>query len=330
MALLEMSEQYFENLKNRNVEERVEIELLRFSVPCIMTEEEPAITEQTVENFHGCYLLRSNSENKYYRGRTYIGYTVDPNRRQKQHNRGRKFGGACRTNNRGPWQVVVIVYGFMTNIAALQFEWAWQHPDESRRLRHSTKKTKKENALAYRLRVMAEMLSVDPWRRQALTVQWLSVEFQIDFPTNLQPPSHMTVLSGAVKTRKVTAPVTPAGKDTGRAVKTFPESTADVAIVAEDIVLSCGVCKASVEKSEQVTCLVSSCSTRFHLICLAKIFSLDDELLLPLRGSCPTCKTPVLWADLVRFRNGHYRDGIVEIQGAQALAEDVPEDAGAD
>ena len=69
-------------------------------------------------------------------------------------------------------------------------------------------------------------------------------EYQIEFPAHLQPPAHMAILNGAVRTRKVTSPGTPVGED-GRVIKTFPETSAgDVAIVAEvtHAGINCFVC----------------------------------------------------------------------------------------
>ena len=49
-------------------------------------------------NFHGCYLLVAKSPRS--KGRTYIGYTVNPTRRIKQHNSGVQHGGARRTHGK--------------------------------------------------------------------------------------------------------------------------------------------------------------------------------------------------------------------------------------
>lgn len=57
---------------------------------------------------------------------TYIGATVDPTRRLRQHN-GEIQGGAARTRNRGPWKFQCVISGFRTWKEALQFEWAFKY-----------------------------------------------------------------------------------------------------------------------------------------------------------------------------------------------------------
>lgn len=69
------------------------------------------------------YLLLSTS------GGTYIGATVDLNRRLRQHNKEIK-GGAVATgrkiNSGEIWERVVHIEGFPDWSAALQFEWRWK------------------------------------------------------------------------------------------------------------------------------------------------------------------------------------------------------------
>jgi len=69
------------------------------------------------------YLLQSSSK------KTYVGATINVERRLRQHNRELK-GGALYTGKwvkRGDtWNCIGYVSGFPTWIDALQFEWKWK------------------------------------------------------------------------------------------------------------------------------------------------------------------------------------------------------------
>ena len=65
------------------------------------------------------YLLEST------KGYTYVGATVDLDRRIRQHNREIKGGAKATSNDK--WKIVLYVSGFPNWQSALQFEWKWKN-----------------------------------------------------------------------------------------------------------------------------------------------------------------------------------------------------------
>ncbi|MQL98876.1 hypothetical protein Taro_031596 [Colocasia esculenta] len=96
----------------RGAKQRSEIptpELVREEV------EEENVNEKS--GFFACYLLCSLCPR--YKGHTYIGFTINPRRRIRQHN-GEIRCGAWRTKCKRPWEMILCIYGFPSKVSALQ------------------------------------------------------------------------------------------------------------------------------------------------------------------------------------------------------------------
>lgn len=76
-----------------------------------------------------CYMLQTTDGG---RTKTYVGATVDPERRLRQHN-GEITGGARATHGR-KWRRVFLIGGFKSEREALQFEWRWKWLTRSKTL----------------------------------------------------------------------------------------------------------------------------------------------------------------------------------------------------
>ncbi|CAB3220120.1 unnamed protein product [Arctia plantaginis] len=237
---------------------------------------------EVVEDFYGVYLLYCI--NPKYKGRTYIGYTRDPNRRIMQHNRGTWAGGAHRTNNKGPWKMVMIIHGFPNNISALRFEWAWQNPNTTVRLKHLNLKKipRKETEFKFKLRVLSEMLRVGPWFRLPLIIRWLEDDYKEEFLPERKPPAHMVLCQGTVKS------------------KNLKRIVISNTIVTEECLLCSNYILSGQSK---LTCLNANCELLAHVTCLADIFLSPGEY-VPIEGNCPFCNTKLKWGDLIRKMKG--------------------------
>lgn len=144
--------------------------------------------------------------------------------------------------------------------------------------------------------VLSEMLKVGPWCRLPLTIRWLDDDFAQTYSTSFSPPLHMPICYGKVIPRKV-------NKRSPRKEMAI-ESEMEEDYIPTDL---CSICGLISEKNESITCIKPSCRLVAHLICLARHFSKDDQI-LPIEGTCPSCNTNVLWGDLIRKMIGCYQN----------------------
>jgi len=77
----------------------------------------------------------------------------------------------------------MIVHGFPNKHLALRFEWDWTHPSKSHYLREHLMEKQlnslcKSVRLVHKIRIVYELLSLEPWCSLPLTLQWMSLRHQ--------------------------------------------------------------------------------------------------------------------------------------------------------
>lgn len=103
------------------------------------------------------YLLEATNKN------TYVGATVDVNRRLRQHNKEIKGGAhatGAKVDKGETWRRVCYVSGFPTWQAALQFEWRWKQL--------SRKLPQKMNPLERRMEALQQLLALEQSTSKAI------------------------------------------------------------------------------------------------------------------------------------------------------------------
>lgn len=107
--------------------------------------------------------------------RTYIGATLDVDRRLQQHN-GILSGGAKATHGK-IWERVCAVSGFPTERAALQFEWAWKH----------VSKKQEGGSLQRRMKALCELLACEQPTSKAVDYMSYVKSLTVNWESTLDP-----------------------------------------------------------------------------------------------------------------------------------------------
>lgn len=188
----------------------------------------------------------------------------------------------------------MIIHNFPDNISALRFEWAWQEPKASRRLKtiqSIQRKKPSESYFQYHFRILTEMINIGPWNRLPLKIRWLEENFVTKFPDG-RMPSHMDICHGAIRARHVRV---------GRRRTVSSQAVLD-AIAAQK---ECHLCMKEIQNPEyeRVFCVNAKCKLVAHTKCLAKT-CLTPGHYVPIEGECPLCERKFLWGSVIRKKKG--------------------------
>ncbi|KAJ3028930.1 UNVERIFIED_CONTAM: Structure-specific endonuclease subunit SLX1 [Siphonaria sp. JEL0065] len=214
--------------------------------------------------------------------------------------------------------MVVIVHGFPNKIAALQFEWAWQKPHQSRHFNTQSSnytKARKDQDINVKLQVLADMVLLDNWSRWPLRIHITSEGIRDYFER----------LPG----------VEAVGDDlTFGPLLSLPFRSGleeDIVAKFEGVLMGgtkCCLCKKSVDRMKPLSFSICTatpgCQMVSHLSCLAHDMIGSETVavggcpfqIIPVKGSCPVCFEMLVWGDLINCQDMFHHmhgDGVGEM-----------------
>eukprot|EP00941_MAST-03F_sp_MAST-3F-sp1_P005742 g5742.t1 len=194
--------------------------------------------------------------------------------------------------------MVVTVSGFFSQVCALRFEWAWQHPNRSRVVRSALRNVTCKNGssggrktgLRFHMAVLHEMVHIGEWRRIPLRISYLCDDAAALAPLLRTLPDH-------VQSVRVDLP--------NLLVHANSETDIDneIFLNPSEVCLLCSGRgkKCPNMKTAWLQCTHSGCKTKFPVKCLANHFNEnnDEKLLVPKSGNCPRCIGDLHWGTMV-------------------------------
>ncbi|KAL1695093.1 hypothetical protein GGG16DRAFT_45965 [Schizophyllum commune] len=298
-----------------------------------------SLVAHTYPSFYACYLLKSIQ--KPTSKATYIGSTPNPPRRISTmvNNAGEITQGAWKTKRGRPWIMQLIVHGFPSKLAALQFEWAWQHPHLSRHLKDGSGQplaAHRNKGIKNNIQTLLMMITSHPYNLWPLHVKLFTAEAEKFWGMLAKAPAYRAFPRGLTATVELEGVDGQSGnRGSGR---TGPVDVADTyftsqylakstAVAASSTKPTCSVCGETINEytSDPLTttlCPTTGCMSTAHLMCLSQEWLAaepDNQGLIPRGGHCRECKSYVLYGDIIR---GSYR----RAAGKAVVLEDDDED----